>query len=1091
MFTSIVKFLGGYEGEEKPIMLLLGMGFFMGIYTAAYEVGATALFISSMGEAYLDKAFFVTGFLGILSTVVFTWVQKRTNFSTLSLTNVFLTFLFMAVLRYAFTLDPETVPFYDWLPFVLFVMIGPIVAIQYLTFWGLFGRIFDLRQNKRIVGGIDTGQLSATILAFFSIPLLIDYVINETYDLLLVAALSSFGIFFFTLWIVKSFNVDAATKKPVLGYDDKNAKEEDISYSDLYKNKYFKWMSLFLIVSMGASVFVDYTFYTAAETMYPDEQELAKFLSFFEATTMIFVFIFQSFFNDRIIEEYGLKFSLRVMPLILLFWTAGVIFSGHFYGYETKTDDYLFFFIFNVMAKLFTSSIKDSLENPAFKLFFLPLPSKIRFNAQNIIEGVVNQFAVLAAGAIQIGLGLLAFFELIHYSYVILGLAVLVIVFAGKVFTEYKNTLRSSLESRKGDLKEKGLAQKNEHNTTNILLKELKSRDEERIITTLKLLEKMDPIQLEFALLDQLKSPYPGIRKYAYNKLEEVLAFSAIEIIKRAGKNENDEEVLAEARSCVKKLKEAAEFEVNYNSVRPLVRSTNAEERIYAARLLSKIENEKLIPFLKELMRDINSRVRLAAMISAGKTRMSELWPILVENLHIPTYSNAAASALVANGSAVFHTIDTAFYKTNQHFVTMLRIIQLYGKIGGKEAIDLLWKKIDYPDRKIITELLLSLSYIGFEAKDFQASRIKLAIQNEIGDVAWNIKTQSELELETPLDDMIHEAFVEENRQNYDDIFMLLSMTFDPQSIELVRENVKVGTTESITFAVEMLDLFIDEDMKQRIVPILDDLDNEQRLARLRNNYPPESFENYRDLLLQVVNRDYNHINRWTKGLSLWRVSQMPVNEIDYDLIANLFNPDHFLRQTAAAVIYRLDQSAYHYHTRRLKPGVKKMLDKEILPPVYTRDDDYHQKMLDIEKAIFIKKMEEFRYVPGEVIIEFAEFFDEMKVKAGHVLIDENTNGDAPVYIISTGSAKLVREGEKDRKLGPKAIIGDKLIVYADRHLGSVITEEESTVLFIRKEDLFNIMSEHIELVECMIHVINDLEQDFEPEEEILESVFA
>ena len=1092
MINSFVKFLGGQKGEEKAIMLLLGMGFFMGIYTAAYEVGAKALFINTMGEEYLSLAFFTAGFVGICSTVLFTNVQKRTNFSTLSLTNVFLTFLFMGILRYAFSLDPSTIPYHEFLPFVLFVMIGPIAAVQYLTFWGLFGRIFDLRQSKRIVGGIDTGQLSATILAFFSIPILVNYVIDETYDLLFVAAVASFGIFIFTFWIIRSFNVDAVTKKVALSTDEANAKEEDIKYSDLLKNQYFKWMSLFLFVSMGASVFVDYTFYTSAEIMYPDEKELASFLSFFEALTMIFVFIFQSFFNDKIIEDYGLKFSLRVMPLILLFFIVGVIFSGHVYGYEIKTDEFLFFFIFNVMAKLFTSSIKDSLENPAFKLFFLPLPVKIRFSAQNMIEGVVNEFAILSAGAVQIALGLLTFFELIHYSYFIVGLAILVIVFAGKVFDEYKKSLKSTLEYQKDQLRQQGLANKNENNTINVLVSEVKEQDPDRVIHAMKLMEKMDPIQLEFTLLDQIKSPYPVVREYSYGRLEERLVFSALSIIERVAKTEKDESVEVVAQSCVSRLREAEQFELSFNNIRPLVRSLNAEERIYASRLLSTTNDEKIVPFLKELLRDINPSVRLAAMVSAGKTRMPELWSILVENLHLPKYSNAASSSLTANGDAVFHTVDTAFYRTGQHFDTMLRVIQVLGRVGGRSATELLWKKIDFPDRKIITELLLSLSYIGFEAKDSQAARIKLAIENDIGDIAWNLKVLDELERDDDIEALIYDAIKEENKQNYSDIFMLLAMVFDSQSIMLVKENIDLGTSESITFAVEMLDLFIDEDLKHKIVPILDDLDNDQRLAKLNNHFPPENFESYRDLLLQIVNRDYNHINRWSKALALWKVGEME-GEVDFDLIANLFNPDPFLLQTAAAVIYKINKSDYHHHTNRLKPAVKKDLDRSILPPIYTGDDDdYHQKMLMIERAIFLKNVPEFREIPGTVITDFAVSFDEVKLPAGKTLMSEESDGSTPMYVIVSGTV-TIEGGELDgMTLGEKSILGQQLIADHDRCDFKVVTQEESVLLLIYKDELFNLMSKHIELVQEMIDVINKKpEKQSEEFEGTIESVFV
>jgi len=178
------------------------------------------------------------------------------------------------------------------LPFLMFVMIGPITAITLLGFWGLFGRMFDLRASKRIIGGIDTGALTSTIIAFFSIPFITQLpFINETYDLLLVSAVSSFGVFIFTIWIVMSFNVDRVTKIDVKKEDS----VKEINFFDLIKDPYLRLMTLFLMFSMGASVFVDFTFYSATEIMYPDEQELTNFLSFFSGTVMLMSFLYSRF----------------------------------------------------------------------------------------------------------------------------------------------------------------------------------------------------------------------------------------------------------------------------------------------------------------------------------------------------------------------------------------------------------------------------------------------------------------------------------------------------------------------------------------------------------------------------------------------------------------------------------------------------------------------------------------------------------------------------------------------------------------------------------------------------------------------------
>lgn len=1078
MIQAFLKFLGGEKGEEKQMLLLLGKGFFMGILLASYQIGAETLFLTVLGDEWLAVAFFSAGGAGILSTVIFVYLQRKINFSTLVLSTTFLILVFIAGMRASFTFsgyDSAITGEFQMLPFILFVMIGPVTSITLLGFWGLFGRIFDLRQSKRIIGGIDTGQLMATMIAFFSIPLMKELnIIDETYDLLVASSIASVGVFIFTLLLTLNFNIDKATK--VL----KGEQVEKVSFASLFKDKYLRLLSIFLIFSMGVAVFVDYTFLSATETMYTDEDELTNFLSFFSGMVIVVSFIIQSFINDIIIGRFGLKIALMTMPLILGLFTVGAIIAGHFFEYEVKNNDYILFFVLIAVGKLFTASLKDALENPAFKLFFLPIDIKIRFDIQTRIEGVVNEIAVFVAGALQMGLGLLVFFKLIHYSYFILLLAGIVVYLSTKLFEEYKKTLKATLEKQKASLEGEG--KRNENNTINILKSEVKTKNPDRVINALKLFEKLEPIEFEFALLDLINSRSPVVRSYAYSKLGERLCWEAFEIVEKDIKTEGNEDVLAIANQTYALLKEATEFKLTDVNIKSLVRSTESKDRVKGARLLAKASEDRHVTYIVELMRDINPQVRTAAMISAGKVKRPELWPILIENLHLSTYGNAAMSSLKAAGESAFHTIDTAFYKTGQYHATMIRIIQILGRIGGRGATELLWKKIDFPDRKIVSQLLLSLSYTGFVGRDFQAARIKIAVEGEIGDIAWNIKSALDIPNEDEVDEMLAQAMIDEDRKNYDNIFMLLGMIYDPQSVLLAKENIQSGTTESITFAVEMMDIFVEEEIKPKLVAVMDELKVQERLAKLQNYYPPEDFESYEDLLLQIINRDYNRINRYTKALSMYRISQLGM-KVTPDLIANLFNPDNLLLQTAAFVIYKMDKEAYHEHTKRLKPVTKKELDRAILPPVFRDEDEaYHQKLLLIERVVFLKKTHLFKNISGELITYLAECFEEVKVKMGTTVVREGDSGMEPMYVVLDGIVDIY---EGDNKVSEKVrsdIFGERKLVETDLFNFTAVTRNESTLLLLRKEELLNVMSRHIELIECWVDILNGNEDSVESE---------
>ncbi|WP_109829908.1 HEAT repeat domain-containing protein [Reichenbachiella versicolor] len=1071
MLQSFLEFLGGKPGEEKTILLLLAKGFFMGVFLATYQVGAETLFIDTLGEQYLSEAFFILGFLGVGSTALYVFVQKRTNFSTLVTSNAALIFLFISLLRLSFWyLDNPKFGGVEALPFVLFVMTGPITAITLLGFWGVFGRIFDLKQAKRTIGGIDTGQLTATMIAFFSIPLLTELdLINETYDLLSISAVSALGVLAVTIWIVKDYNLDIAARIR------KTDNVKQVKYSDLFNNKYLRLLCLFMIFSASSAVFAEYIYMTATEIMYKDpsdDSELRNFISFTNGAIMVLSFIIQSFINDIIIGRFGLKVSLMVMPLILGLFTIGAIVSGHLFGYEVKTAEFLFFFIFIVVGKVFTSSLRDALENPAFKLFFLPFDVKIRFDIQSRVEGVMAQIATLIAGSLQIALGLMAFFELIHYAYFVLILAGCIIYYAGKLYTEYKSQLTQTLEDQK--LKLQGGGTKNEYSTINVLKKELRKRQPDRTLFALKLMEKMEPILLDFSLLDFIRSEHKEVREYSYWRLGYLKSFNTLDILDREVRKEDETEVKQAAADTLEILHEMEDYELSELAIKKLVRSTDIIDRIYAARVLAKMEEDKFIPFLTELLRDINPAVRKAAIVTAGKLRRPEFWNILIENLHLPTYSNYADSALISSGETVFYAIDSAFYKTGQYQDTMLRIIQIMGKIGGRTATELLWKKIDFPDKLIISEILLSLSYIGFEARDFQAARIRLMIESTISDLAWNLKAVQEIPRDDFYDKLIHSAFEEENKRNFDHMFMLLSMIYDAQSIKLVRDNIELGTTDSVSFGIEMLDIFVDENLKPKLSAVLDDVPVDEKLKKLNDFFPPENFDNYSDLLLQIVNRDYNNINKWTKCLAMYKLSHIADQGVTMDLVANLFNPDSTMVQTAAAVIYKLDKNLYQTHTKRLKTSLKKRLDKDIVPPVFKNDEDFHQKLIVIERAIFLKQIESFEQISGVLLLDLAARFKEIRVSQGTVVTEIGDEGNTPVYVILKGALLVENEDGSERTVEEKGIIGHKMILSSDFSTYRLTSQTECLLLTIEKDELYDAVSRNVEMVDGILDIINE-----------------
>ncbi|MAJ50094.1 MAG: hypothetical protein CMB82_00550 [Flammeovirgaceae bacterium] len=366
---------------------------------------------------------------------------------------------------------------------------------------------------------------------------------------------------------------------------------------------------------------------------------------------------------------------------------------------------------------------------------------------------------------------------------------------------------------------------------------------------------------------------------------------------------------------------------------------------------------------------------------------------------------------------------------------------------------------------------------MGFESKDFQSARIKLIIENLLGDIAWNIKAIQDIPQVYPIDPLDEEllkALKEENIVNLNNLFILLGMIYDIHNVQLVKENLSHGSMDSVTFAIEMLDVFVEDEIKPMLLPILDDITDKERLDLLLNFFPPEHFESYSDLLTQIINRDFNRITRYAKSLAMNRFYQLPEVRVSNSLIANLFNPDVLLLQSAANSIYQIEPEAYQVHTKRIKSYSKLRLDEIILPPVFAyKEEENYRKMLLVERVRFIKSLPSFSAIPGDSITRMVDVMNQRKVVKGTVLVNEGDNGDQPLLVIIKGKIDLMRSGAVFKSLGPKDIMGEEVILFSEKYDYQAVAKEETFFFALPKEELFDLMTLHSEILRAFLNLID------------------
>jgi ATP:ADP antiporter, AAA family len=1023
---------------------MLGVGFFMGVFNATYQVVADAIFLKRLPHQ-LNNAFLTAGVLGILATAVFSWLQNQIRFSLLVALSLGSIVLFTSGIYWAYHYGPAV--YLNEVVYMMYCATGPITAILLMSYWGVFGRLFDFRQSKRIISWIDSGQLMAAILAFFLFPVTSAF-LGDTSDYLIVSALSIFCAAI--LMVVTSSRFTLTRNSP-----SEFGKEfrRETSLGKVLKDNYGRSLSLMAIVSMVCFIFTQFSFQQLSNVQYPEQRDLANFLAYFNGSIYLISLLMQTFVNERVLSNYGLRISLFILPAGLLIFSVASIVSGVFIGTQ-PTDNptlFVFFFIFIALSRWFNWMLRDSLETPIFKLFFIPIDSRFRFGVQSKVEGVINESGRLLAGAIIFGLSLIAFFNVIWISVLIMVAGVGYFYVVNNLYNGYRSKIREKLETKDAD------QEKLEFGLTAIkkkLEEFLFTSNASRSIFSFKLLEKINPVLVPGWVNALMKHETDEVQDFAQKRMNEIKGLTVSERYVIYSTVPTEGKIKLNKQQIEMMLKSGGE--ITRTRIQQLTRSSHIEDRIYASELLLHSTSEENLSHLIELLNDMEVKVRLTAIKTASKRFNDEVVFVLIENLPHPQFGNQAIESLVLIGGRSLNQLENAFYRAGQSNSTLIKIIQVIGRIGGNRAKEMLWNKIDFPDKVVVSYVLLALGDSGFKAGVSQITRIKYAIEADIADVSWNLNAIEEIGDNEDVAELKNALRVE-IQNDTEHMYKLMAMLYDTRSIQLVKENIESGTAEGTTYAVELLDIFLSEQLKQRIIPVLDDLTDTEKISRLEVLYPRFKLDS-KLVLKFLINRDFTQANRWTKACALHRIGSLRLIEFNLDLIAQLFNPDSLIREVAAWALYQIDPALYHENIKRLGMDIRLAVDKVIL-------SSDQSELMEFEKIKFYQSLDVLRGIPGITLSYLADISKEISLKSNEVLRLDQTLNDY-FYIAYAGSVEYFSKGKFVKQFERGDFIGEMLAStgFLNSHL--LQAKSDTVLLKMPKSNTYELLAERITLTE-------------------------
>ncbi|MCS7005352.1 MAG: hypothetical protein NZM38_08500 [Cytophagales bacterium] len=1017
MKRIILRLVNGFEDEWSQIAALLLLGFFGSVFIATFSVGTETIFLNTFSaKEYIPRAFIASGVLGIVTTFLFGKLQKWVRYKLLTYATYF--FITTVVLVLSFTLHYSQ---HEGLVFFAYVVQTPLTALITLLFWLSFGRLFDIRQVKRLASGIDTGSSFATIAAFFAIPFIQSF-LRKTSDMMLIAGIALIGASVTIVYMNRRFQFSESIKI--------SQKVQSIAKGNPYKGRYVALMSWFVVCSMLAAGFVEYSFLHTVESKFTEqEKDLASFLSFFNGTVMIVSFLIQTFLNDRIVEMFGTRNSLLLLPSLLLFFTTLTVLCGHLFGYSPTSELFLIFFVVVSVSKLFTDALRDSLENPIFKMFFFPLPIYSRFEIQTFVEGTIKESANLLGGVVLLGLGSLPFLELLHIHYVIFLIIAFWVIVILKLYRYYYYKLIQTLRES--------------HSIHSLQSNNLKTESEwTHKAFRLRFTLEVNPFNVA-NVYSHLDSEDVPSKRAAFHVIKSLHLFQAVSHLKKFMLTSQIPEVIQS---------EALQLIEYFQSYQPhnaaeltswLYSKKNSEKRV-AIFLLSYESFAPTHPVLSSFLREADSELRRAAIFTAGKLRLLENLPLLLSNFSLPEYAPWATASVIQYGEDALPILDEWFYKTGQSTDNLLRIIYVFSRISSPRSVQYLVKKFNHPEKKIRLAVLRSLQKQGWKADKSFFPFFKTFIEEAIETLLWNELALYEIPKHEIYQTLLS-ALEEEIAQKKEEIFLYLSLIYDKNSVNLVAHHIRLGTSESIGYALELLDIFLDDNLKPILLPILEDISPTEKLSKLETYFSRDRYTSSQ-VLMQIVHRDANQISTWTKACAVILLP-LSANNLQQVLCALLFHPQKILRQTASLRLQQLNINAFKDILKRLPPSISDELRTE------TSLKNIYERFLILQKVSFFSK-----HFPMEPLLEVAEKATIQIVEKRQVVWDGKVS-EMPIFLVIEGTLHLL---QAPKTLVKEFLVGDivnDIFQYdLDFQFKRIVASQASTILSIERFHFFDIM---------------------------------
>jgi hypothetical protein len=296
-------------------------------------------------------------------------------------------------------------------------------------------------------------------------------------------------------------------------------------------------------------------------------------------------------------------------------------------------------------------------------------------------------------------------------------------------------------------------------------------------------------------------------------------------------------------------------------------------------------------------------------------------------------------------------------------------------------------------------------------------------------------------------------------------LYHLLSLAYNPTSIGNIKNLLMEGSDTDISFAVELLDQIVNEEIKQVFFPVVENIPLNERFKQLQYFFQAIR-ETPEELIQDIINRDFNMISLYVKACALYSLPILKKKEASQELIASVFHPNQLIRETAASVMELIEPMLLESVYSRLDPSWVNEIKSSLS---HTGNGIPY---LLLHRIRFIKNCPMMKGISEDILLEIAKTLETNTLTRDEEFLIKRDDVHYAFMIIIEGTAQIKISSGKVFTFDKNDIIYSDIFVEDNTFSLRALTD--LSMYSLEQEALNSLMFDYINFRNAILNIVEE-----------------